>query len=339
MELHKSTITPSEKRAFEGLFAMKKAAAAKESGNASKKDKPTRELGLDAILDNAMQKINSADPRRNPQFPAELRPMAEEARIIRRAELDAAREPKREANVQRALNRVNALMDQAQTDRELFQILRHDVLSRVAALRLDPITTSYQTELAEMWDRRITRNVAKLRPSSVHVDDLKVMTANLPNHLLHYMELMRTKFPASQLPLLLINHLKRLGPSAFAMGASTAFYNAHMRLLCAKYPTDLHNIVEVLEEMDRGVYEQDEGTEELLIEILKDAKRLSSGQHGPGLRLLWRTERVTSGLREIARWKEVVTERRQEAVLKAVREVEVLREGGGVEEDDSSLAG
>lgn len=349
VDLDDSTITPSERKAFEKLFSLRKEKEAnsnKEAGATGRGTvkKPDRELGLDAILDAAVENLKPRE-RPKPQFPAALVPMAEEARERQRAVRGTPRgssEVRRDENIRRDLKRVTALMNKAQTDVELWNILNEHVLNRVAALELDPITTPKQRAAAEAWLRTQTRlqskedgNPAQAQGHRSSVDNLTIMTENLTKHLLHFMHLLQSSFPGSLLSLSLLPTLKKLGPSAFALGTNTALYNAHMHALYAKYgPGSLHSIAEILGEMDREVYEFDEGTLGFLLRVLEDARGFRKGDGGSAVQALWSAEGAGRGLRELGKWSKRVESRRQEVALRRVREDEMLREAGIEEVED-----
>ncbi|KXL44883.1 hypothetical protein M433DRAFT_159728 [Acidomyces richmondensis BFW] len=320
IDLETSTITPREKAAFKKLFKLSgrtTSSQEKQDDRAIMKGKRyNRELDIDALLDNAVQRIR----RPSAQFPKALQPMAEEARNRRRAEAEANKDAFQHDQIQQELERVHKMMDGATTDVMLWNVLKLNVFNRVVALHLDPPTTPEHKAALSAWKSMQAKTKNPAPP------DIQVMTANFPLHLLHFMNLIRTKYPSSMLGLTLLPDLKRLGPSAFALGATTALYNAHMRALYDKYPNELHNITDVLMEMDREVYEFNEETENLLIEILLDAQRFCRGERGPALKALWTMDRMKRALKNIIEWRELVEDRRQGAALKAAREEETLRE-------------
>ena len=342
LDLDGSTITPREREAFEKLFKMKKGTeSTSEKTDVAKKRKPERELGLDAILDAAVQNIKPRE-RPPPQFPAALRPMAEEARERQRTTRPATAETYKDQAIQEDLDRITALMDKAGTDVDLWNILNTHLLNRVAALGLDPATTSKQKAAVKAWHeietslrRAAKQNPAKSPSRRAPVSDLTILTANLSTHLQHFMTLMPSTFPSSLLALNLLPTLKSLGPSAFALGASSSLYNAHMRALYTAYgPSALHTIADTLREMDREVYDFDEETLALLLRIIKDAKKYRRGNGGPGLFALWNTESTGRGVKGMLQWRVIVEEKRQEGALRRAREEEAMREaeteeGGG----------
>ena len=357
MGLESSTVTPQEKKAFQRLFDMRKGDDGGAEKGREEKD------GLDGILDAAMDRIKPSE-RPIPQFPDALRPMAEKARERGRTEkakrLDA-RERGRQEIIQAQLEEVLRLMDEATTDVELWRILNFHILNRVAALGLDMEATPRQQAAAKVWRQHQLElfnaaqeartavkeaNEAGQTPAEQHllVSDLDVLTANLPTLFNHFVQVLNSSFPSSTLSLNLLPALKQLGPSAFALAATTSLYNAHMSALYSHYgPTALHPIAETLREMDREVYEFDDETLALLLQILKDGKRTRRGNLGAGVEALWKTDSVSRGVKGILSWREIVVEKRQEAALRRAREEEAMREAeteeGGAEVEGPEVEG
>lgn len=320
IDLEMSTITPREKAAFKKLFNISGRTTSgqemQDQRAVLRSKRIDRDLDVGALLDTADKPIS----RPKACFPKALQPMAEEAQNRGRAEAEANKDAFLHNQIQQELDRVHAIMDGATTDVRLWSVLKLNVLNRVVALGLDPPTTPDHKAALSAWKSMQVNKKIQAPP------EIQIMTSNFPLHLLHFMNIIRTKYPSSMLGLALLPDLKRLGPSAFALGTTTALYNAHMRALYDKYPSELHNIIDVLTEMDREVYEFNEETENLLIEILMNAQRFCRGESGPALKALWTMDRMKRTLKKIIEWREVVEDRRQGAALKAAREAEILKE-------------
>ncbi|TKA63920.1 hypothetical protein B0A55_08731 [Friedmanniomyces simplex] len=346
-----STVTPREKKVFEKLLGLSrddKATRAPSRDGKSRYNDSDREIGLDAILDTAVADIQSRE-RPPPQFPASLRPLAEEARDKQRASR-LARSTEIETVGSKAtlvdLNRTNALLDDAPTDHDLWHILHTRILARLAALELDgPPTTPRQQATVREWTQkhaepstgRVNRARKKSKPS-----EFELLTSNLPHNLLHYMSLNSTSFPTSLLPLKLLPALHSLGPTAFALGATTQLYNAHLALLHRHYPANLPAINSTLAEMDRQVYAFDDETLGIVDGILRVVGKFRHGHAGPGPQALFQMEGVGREVAGLGRWSRVMRERREQAALRRVREEEgerervaEERERGGMEEEEA----
>jgi hypothetical protein len=297
-----STITPREKKAFEKLFSLQKAKVTPT---------PTTEKG---------KKDDRRRDRPRPKFPPTLQPLAQEAQENQQGSTEQST---RQSQTPRddATNRlqfvVNEVLDKSRTDVELWQNLKAYVLNRTAALKLDPEPSPYAVTAAKQWTE-----LAKTLPSQYKISEeweSSAMTTNLPIHLLHYMSLCRERVPTSPAPLNVLPALKELGPSAFAMGASTALYNAHMRLLHRFHPFAIHLVVDVLEEMDREVYPFDDETVDVIANVMKETNKCIHGERGRGVQAIFVSARVRKGLGDLKHWMQVGRERREEEVLQETR--------------------
>ncbi|RMY75504.1 hypothetical protein D0863_02524 [Hortaea werneckii] len=337
--LESSTMTPQERNAFQKLFEIRpkdeESAAPRGKGN-----------DLDTLLDSAVDNIKQRD-RPAPQFPASLQAMAQEAKARRQAELDGkedAREQARAEKISKDLEKTTALLETAETDLELWTRMKKHILNRVAALELDATSTLHQQAAAKAWQKQQAVETKHNTPESrsdesVYVSDLDILTTNLPLLLTRFMQIAQTNFPASPIDLNILPTLKSLGPSAFALGATTQLYNAHIAALFTRYgPTSLPTIAEVLREMDREVYEFDEETMWLIIKTIKSAKKYRQGHGSRGQEALWSMESAGRGVKEMLSWREIVETKRQEVALRKVREEEAAR-AAEVEEGGDGLDG
>ncbi|KAI7657597.1 hypothetical protein D0864_01220 [Hortaea werneckii] len=332
-------MTPQERNAFQKLFEIKP----KDEGASARRGKGN---DLDTILDSAVDNIKQRD-RPTPQFPASLQAMAQEAKARRQAERDSkedARQQARAEKIRKDLEKTTALLETAETDLELWNRVKKHILNRVAALELDATSTIHQQAAAKAWRKQqaVETKSAPAEASldeSIYVSDLDILTTNLPLLLTRFMQIAQTNFPASPIDLNILPTLKSLGPSAFALGATTQLYNAHIAALFTRYgPTSLPSIAEVLREMDREVYEFDEETMWLIIKTIKSAKKYRQGHGSRGQEALWSMESAGRGVKEMLSWREIVETKRQEAALRKVREEEAAR-AAEVEEGGDGLDG
>ncbi|KXT18781.1 hypothetical protein AC579_8247 [Pseudocercospora musae] len=234
--------------------------------------------------------------RTQQEFPELLQPLAEEAENLRQlAALEARAEKlnKKQPECEdfeikdKQSRQIKKRMDGAQTDVELFQVLESEVFSRVRGLGTDG-------------------------PS----DSAKY--ADLPALLRHYVSLIEKHFSGSPLGLVLLPELRKLGPSAFALCASTGLYNQHMRMLWQKY-TDVDGIVDILAEMDKEVFSFNDDTLELLDQMFVQADAARRGHLGPGRRALWSTDRKERALVKLSKWRTIAGERSEAAALREAR--------------------
>ncbi|KAK1053260.1 hypothetical protein LTR12_003632 [Friedmanniomyces endolithicus] len=323
-----STITPREKKVFEKLLSLSRANAASTASEHGKPRpaKSARNLGLDGVLEPARANARERPP---PQFPAALRPLAEEARDKQRASR-LARATESDSVKDKAiltdLNRTNALLDDAPSDLDLWQALQTHLLSRVSILELDGPPKTPRLQAAVNSYRNLPAQTRVKRPPTKPLSDLDLLTANLPPNLLYYLSLNTNNFPTSLLPLNLLPSLHSLGPTAFALGATTQLYNAHLALLHRHYPANVSSINSVLAEMDRQVYAFDDETLGVVDGVLRMAARFKYGHSGPGPRSLLAMEGFERDVVALGRWAKVMRGRREEAAVRKVREEEAERE-------------
>jgi hypothetical protein len=176
--------------------------------------------------------------RQEDEFPALLRPLAEEAETIsaeraKELALHAEEVMKEKAQTARCRANIAKAMDAATTDLELWEIFQTRILAAVKAA--------------------LEKNEGEV--------GVTALTTTLPQLLIHMGGNLRKYFPGSGFSLALLPTLKKMGPAAFAMGATTELYNMHMRVMVDRY-WYLDWVAEVLWEMDQEVYEFDEGTRE-----------------------------------------------------------------------------
>lgn len=215
------------------------------------------------------------------------------------------------------LNTVKSLMRDARTDARLWNIFHTNVLARVEALRLDapPVSSEPPGKKASKSKGPKPKEPAPLPADG---DDLQILTQTFPKHLLNFHSILGASFPSSPFGLALLPHVRRLGPTAFALGASTDLYNNHLRLLFSQH-LDLQAIVDTLEDMDRQVYDFDSGTHDVLMSVLHRAAQAREYDDGESLKAVWSSERMSNALRKIYNWSRKVEEHVQERALQEAR--------------------
>lgn len=311
-----STMTPRELRIFEQLFKAQKAKpGGKSGGEQNQKQSPPATGHKPQSKRHGAPAVETVR-----EFPDLLRPLAEEAAALRaQATMEEDGKPRKEHEVTteqqsevfyKELHSIKSKMDSAQTDVALWEVLQNEVFKKIR--RLPESSNSAQ---------------------STH--DFQVLTQTLPQSLVHFMRNVRTSFPGSSLGLVLLPALKKLGPSAFALGASTELFNEHMWFLYNHY-SDLDSIAETLSEMDKNVYEFDGETKKLIAAILQDGRKALKNNYGPGMQALWSTDRKTRGLEKIRRWEENVDERLKAAAMREQRDR--LNDFSEDNEEDQKLA-
>ncbi|OQN96081.1 hypothetical protein B0A48_17881 [Cryoendolithus antarcticus] len=256
----------------------------------------------------------------------------------RDSEVKEAAGPSLDARSAAEIKTVDSLMADTQTDADLWRVLHERVISRVLALQLDtsekptedldkartPIkkakgkksktlpVTAAATPAAEL---ATTPSKATPVPSA---QDLHLLTQTFPIHLLNFTKRCSSSFPGSSLPSNLLPYIKSLGPTTFAMAATTSLYNHHMSQLYYQH-LDLPSIIATLEEMDQQVYDFDTATYNLLGKILHRANEARLGHLGPGTQAIWGSERMRSALKGIAEWKAKVLVQMEARALHVAR--------------------
>jgi hypothetical protein len=316
-----STMTPSEKKAFEELLSLPQQ---KGSSNVKR-----RKNNLEDVLDQAVAQRKRRDlVDSKPPMPEALKKMQENLKHDRNARqrvlLDEA--------VGKDIKRVNEAFAAARTDVELWEVLHTKVLSRVKSLGLDqPVQQSPKQSLKQQ-KRNANPEDTALRAETPRwpgdIPDQLVIAEALPQHVVDCQHMLIYDFPATHLGVSLLPYLKSLGPTTFALAASTKLYNNHIRALRGggNFPSIMHT----LEEMDKEVYEFNDKTHDLVNWIYKRSFPARQGTYGAGVAALWNGERYRKAVASATRWHNSIAERMQE---------QALREARAKEEEVSKIAG
>lgn len=342
-----STITPSERRAFEKLFKLrdgKDGRTKEEATVADQKPVKSKLQKLDDIMDAAGKEAGGEFDGAHSKFPQPLQRMAREAQEQRKRDSKPSQSDAIAAAAKKDLSHVSKQVGKAKTDVELWNTLQKHVFKRVLALDLDGTPRkksrrarkdqSLEEEEADTsTDPLVTpTNDPKTKNPQPPITDLSILTLTLPHHLTRAHRTLTISFPSSPLPLTLLPYLRTLGPTAFALGTSTQLYNMHMRTLY-RTSLDLDGVVDTLAEMDAQVYEYDEFTEALIARILSHARDGTEGRWGEGVRALWEGEGMRRRVGRVFSWGKRVRGRREEEALRRAnaQEEEEMRgesEGG-----------
>lgn len=315
-QLEGSTMTPSERKAFEELLSMPK----KVENNKRVGGEPVPGESTDDIM-SKLQAERVAKRRPAYRMPEELQ------RMIREHHPDEGAEPgaKLAAAMTVDKQQLEKAFEEAQTDVELWKVLHDKVFSRVLALNLDAPPAPVESKKKK--NRKSKKEEAPKEAVIVNenvptwdegITDEMVITQNFPRHLVAFQKYCRTVFPSSQLPLALLPYLKTLGPATYALGAGTSLYNQHMRSLYA-HDLDLPSVLNTLEDMDKDVFEHDHRSLRLLEIILKKSRSARLGFYGPGLAALWDGERFRKARGSAIQWSETINERMKELALAEAR--------------------
>jgi hypothetical protein len=304
-----STITPSEKKAFQELLSLPKHIKSKTG-----KGRRNMEDVIDQVV---AQRKNRNLIDNKPPMPTVLKQMQDNLKNDRNARkrilLDQA--------VAMDVKQVNEAFAAAKTDVELWQVLHDKVLSRVKSLGLDqPLqqqSPKQKKQIPQVEDS----------PWPGKLPDQLVIAEALPQHVVDCQHMLIYDFPATHLGVSLLPYLKSLGPTTFALAASTKLYNNHIRALRGggNFPAIMHT----LEEMDKEVYDFNDRTHDLVNWIYKRSFPAREGTYGVGVAALWNGERFRKAINATTRWNKLISERMQE---------KALREARAKEEEEGKLA-
>jgi hypothetical protein len=167
--------------------------------------------------------------------------------------------------------RVEAMMREAKTDFELWDILEQEVFPMVQKLGID--------EASSKANKRSRKNDKSKLP-------LHVYGPLYPSYLLNALRLFDTQFSrSSPLALHILPRVKALGPASYVLGVSTPFYNELARILWNRYgdPVAVFNL---LEEMRVAGLYCNSGTRAVVQSIDHFMGSANQGKWGPFLREL-----------------------------------------------------
>ncbi|TVY40972.1 hypothetical protein LSUB1_G003498 [Lachnellula subtilissima] len=321
-----STITETERRAFQKIFSDMFAQNQSLSPRPSQESKDQARLKLDSILGSAISKIPKSREERLRivnSYPPALRPAAakamqlssgdeedlfegemEELEDLNHDQLETMRNPERE--------RVESLMKEARTDFDLWAVMEKEVFALIPKLGLEehPLGAGQITDAASL-----AKSKAKMRPKrkkaeiaseereadkvqrfdrvvaqSPHGTEVSALTLYgplYPSYLLFGIRLLDRSFAKpSPLALSVLPKIKSLGAISHVLGASTQLYNEILRIYYYGYE-DFPSVARTLNEMERSAVDLDEETLGVVKDILIMRSRVSRGERGDVIKQLW----------------------------------------------------
>jgi hypothetical protein len=310
-----STITETEKRAFQRIFSdiFESQSAPPPSTQKVAGGEELARSKLDAIMGTAVHNIRGDAEKRKivDSYPPALRFAAakalglsgspkedlfdgemEELAELGLDELEALRDPERE--------RVETLMKNANTDVGLWEVMEKEVFALIPKLGLEddkpepvkkPTTAKMKkakkaAKQPKEEPERFEKVVAQT-PNGTEVSALTLYGPLYPSYLLLGLRLLDRSFAKpSPLALSILPKIKSLGPISHVLGASTQLYNELLRTYFYRYE-DFNSIAKTLNEMEKSAVEVDEETLEVIIEILKTKAVISRGEKGSTIKALW----------------------------------------------------
>jgi len=207
--------------------------------------------------------------------------------------------------------RIDELIQDAPTDRALWQILEREVFAKVRDLDLDNASSgdskTSPAKPSSNASKKSSEAKAAHKPSPPSTD-ARVLFHNYPHHLITAVTTMRTEFPSSPLPFSILPTIKKLGRSSHALGATTTLYKHLIRTAWIQQASYI-TINMLLKEMDDNAIDFDADILGLLDAIIKEHNQARSGGLGKEMAMLYGMEMFADGLTKINTWRNVVAER------------------------------
>ncbi len=252
-------------------------------------------------------------------------------------------------------NLVMKMLDGANSDVEVWQVLEKEVFSLITQL-------DEHMKLVEKAKKANALHAAKVRKAeaegkdiadvklekgdltkkelsrtkltqtkAISIDNLfSILHRNYAEYCLHALRLFRRKYPTSLYAPHVLSTIKQRGPISYVLGVSTEIYNELLFLTWTQY-SDLHGMADTVEEMLNQGIESNEVTIALIKGI---AKRRRMGMHeflGPVVREWWAMRVTVEGWGRLRNLFERILSEHAERVALLADEVE--SEDGELETD------
>lgn len=243
-----------------------------------------------SILDRLLDKAKARDQRsmQAPLPPSRLQKPSNQSEWESLVEkVKTQREEARDRQFEKLKTTLRKL-NSAGSDLAVWNVLQEDVFKPVADMHLDdPV-------MMNKGQREVASGVSHLARRST----MRSVGNTFSGQLRKAATVLRSEFPTSPVLLNIIPELHRLGPTAFALGASTELYNDVLEQLAVQNQ-DLAGTVELLNEMDREVIEPNHRTLHIISTLKTFIKRVRQGAYGHAVRTVMATERNFATIREI----------------------------------------
>ncbi|KAF2445993.1 hypothetical protein P171DRAFT_431363 [Karstenula rhodostoma CBS 690.94] len=330
----RTTITGSERAAFEKLYKNTKKAAEQEfneheldqiadeyyeDDDESSTDKSSESLDslFDAVLSGKPTKPTHpfTPARARGQRPStDLETLAKEL-LAPEAEKEKMRKKEEALQKQARIKelrssekeRIKALFEAAPTDQALWAILEKEVLSVVRGMDLENgpgmFSPKSKSKLKALSKPSLFGHKGELSPT-----DPTIIYPNYSSHLVAAADTLRKNFPASPLMFNILPTVKDLGRSSYALGASTGLYKALIRAAFRQnhsYP----QICALLQDMDNGGIEYDFSMLVFVDQILTTHADADKGRYGRSLQAIVRLELYQEGAKKLRAWRAAIAKR------------------------------
>ena len=221
-------------------------------------------------------------------------------------------------------NKVNYLLDRAQTDVELWQILENEVFRLVRELdaRIKRAEKTNQTKPRKATKARtaltspppsegnqnLTKKPAAGKPSRIQqpmkpasllpTPLLSIVQHEYSRYVNKTLRALQNFFPTSPLALQVLPTVRRLGPISYTLGATTKLYNRTM-LSMWKQEGNLHAIADLLDEMFKNGVETDHVTLAFLTGLKRVRDNALAGHNGLWTKNWWSMANEEEGWRRV----------------------------------------
>lgn len=290
LELEGSTITPNERKAFEGLLKLQR------KDTASKTPAWSAKAGEEVELD--------ADGRRKSSMPAALRKLAAQ--------------------------QLEPVDERVQDQRPGKDAPRPTVKAPIAvpskeSQGFNKILATAKTD-ADVW-RLLQTHMGQSSSSTSHPD--APADSGLPNSLTQTFKYLQTHFPTSSVPLSLLQFLSTAAPASSQNPATRELYNLHLAYAFKRNPPDLPSLIPSLRAMasSKSGPGYDGKTLVFLDSVLAHAADARRGVFGPSVRVLWLMEVLRGAVEEVTSVRDEVVKVVQAEALRRARETEMTDAG------------
>ena len=240
-------------------------------------------------------------------------------------------------------NLVMGMLDNANSDVEIWQVLETEVFSLIINLDQHIKLVRRATKLHAAKARKAKakgKDVADVqlekgdlnkneilkdkltRTETIPIDNLvAILQRNYAEYCLHALRLLRRKHPISSYGPQVLSTIKRHGPISYVLGVTTDIYNEALFLQWTQY-ADLHGMADTIEEMLNQGIEGNEVTIALIRGIAKQRRMGRSLLSAPAVKRWWTMRGPVEGWRRLLHLFERITSELAERVALSVDEGE-----------------
>lgn len=289
---------------------------------------------LDAILDEAVSEmLGETIKRSSPLSPSPPLPPSEspaptasskpatQGKNKKGSKTSQAAAAKNVATVsdvqQTELSRIMYQINKAGTDTALWEVVETEIMDPIKALDLDRSKTSEtvasvgvskgrppKTKAEVKKDRDLEKAKQKKKqeePAKEEPPDPRsrdVVAPNFPQLLFHAAKVLRETYPSSLYNLSILEQLRLIGPSAFALGATTGLYNEAIAYTF-ETRSDIPAITDLLEDMEKNFVEPNARTRDILAKVNERTLRIRQGFYGDANRAVAAMDRMKKSMNGI----------------------------------------